>query len=109
MRGFWASGTRAHRARSRRCGSGGGEKGVGARAVGSSACPGLAGILFWSRGRVERAWCVAGGRWWWWWRRLGARQSCARTRGRGGSEVVLGRVAGGFPLISQYPRLGRGN
>lgn len=62
MRGSWASGTRARRARSRQSGSGG-EKGVGARAVGSSACPGLAGILFWSRGRVERAWCVAGGRW----------------------------------------------
>lgn len=54
MRGPWASGTRARRARSRRSGSGGGEKGVSARAVGSLACPGLAGILFWSRGRVER-------------------------------------------------------
>lgn len=31
------------------------EKGVGARAVDSSGCSGLAGILFWARGRVGRA------------------------------------------------------
>lgn len=61
MRGCWASGTRARRARSRRSGTCGGEGG-GARAVASSACPGLAGILFWSRGRVGRARWGAGGR-----------------------------------------------
>lgn len=39
-----------------------------------------------------------------------ARGRAARALGEGGSEVVLGRATGGFPLISsQYPRLGRGN
>lgn len=62
------------------------EKGVGARAVDSSSCSGLAGILFWSRGRVGRASGEALGR-----ETRGEEQNCARTRERGGSERGLGR------------------
>lgn len=55
MRGPGARGTRSGRARSRPGGEWWQEKGVGARAVQSSSCWVLAGILFWSRGRVGRA------------------------------------------------------
>ena len=57
------------------------EKGVGARAVDSSSS-GLAGILFWSRGRVGRASGEALGR-----ETRGEKQNCARTRERGGKRA----------------------
>lgn len=99
MRGPWASGTRARRARSRHSARGGGGQGAGARAVDSSARPGLAGILFWSRGRVGRARCVAGGRRW----RSGARRSCARTRGRReGVRWSSGGLQRGFPPLDLF-------
>lgn len=53
------------------------EKRVGARAVDSSSS-GLAGILFWSRGRVGRASGEVLGR-----ETRREEQSCARTRERG--------------------------
>lgn len=53
------------------------EKGVGARAVDSWSSV-LAGILFWSRGRVGRASGEALGR-----ETRREEQSCARTQGRG--------------------------
>lgn len=55
------------------------EKRVGARAFASSSSSGVAGILFWSRGRVGRASGAALGR-----ETRGEEQSCARTRERGG-------------------------
>lgn len=99
MRGPWTRAPRARRARSRQSGSGGGER-VAAHAqlgprlarVSRASCFGLAGE--WGALGVSRAGL---------WRRLGARQSCARTRGRGG-------FAGGFPSVSsRSPRLPRGN
>lgn len=59
------------------------EKGVGARAVYSSSCSGLAGILFWSLGRGGRASGEELGR------ETGREeQSCARTRERGEGSGV---------------------
>lgn len=54
MRDRGPRGTRWSVVRLRR-GESAAEKGVGARAVESSSRSGLAGILFWSRGRVGRA------------------------------------------------------
>lgn len=54
------------------------EKGVGARAVDTSSCSVLAGILFWSRGRVGRASGEVLGR-----ETRREEQGCARTQGRG--------------------------
>lgn len=53
------------------------EKGVGARAVATSSSV-LAGILFWSRGRVGRASGEVLGR-----ETRREEQGCARTQGRG--------------------------
>lgn len=64
------------------------EKGVGARAVESSSCSGLGGILFWSRGRVGRA--FRGGAWA---RDQGRRAALRAHSGKeaGGRERGLGR------------------
>lgn len=101
MRGPWAS---VVRARGRVVVAA--EKRVSAHAqliprlvrVSQASCFGLAGE--WSALGVSRE--GGGGAW--------ARGRAARALGEGGSEVVLGRITGGFPWISsQYPRLGRGN
>lgn len=80
------------------------EKGVGARAVDSWSCSVLAGILFWSRGRVGRASGEALGR-----ETRREEQSCARTQGRGEGSGLQG--GGLSPLVlpppPRCPRLGR--
>lgn len=67
------------------------ETGVGARAVDFSGCPGLAGILFWSRGRVGSA--SGGGAW-----VRGKQSRAARALGKGG-EGAGARKGGLSPLI----------
>lgn len=91
MRGSGARGTRSSSARSRRMVVVE-EKGVGARAVDSSSYSVLAGILFWSRGRVGRASGEALGR-----ETRREERSCARTRGRG--KGACSREGGLSPLV----------